>query len=138
MVEQEIAEGRELLRLDWDQRIRVAWDVANKRKDVRFHEDYGWLQYRYSDTVKEMTGQFERESWEIYRRSDVLWKEKEILWLSSLGERQRMLLRLPEQSESESSESDEPWSPSTDALIDFDILPYNHSVIATGQASTSS
>ena len=81
-----------------------------------------------------MTDQFNRESWEIYHRSDVLWEEKEMLWFSSLGERQNMLHRLPEQSESESSESDEPWSPSTDALLGFD----HHDNNVTGQASTSS
>jgi hypothetical protein len=80
-----------------------------------------------------MTRQFERESWEIYRRSDVLWEEKEMLWISSLGERQRMLLRLPNQPE---SETDEPWRPSNSASIDFDILPSN-SIMVTGQASTS-
>jgi hypothetical protein len=142
LVEQEIAEARELLRLDWNQRIHDSWEVS--RRECFYPEDYEWLQYRIGPTVQEMNKQFIRESWEIYRRSDVLWEEKEMLWLSSLGERQRMWLRLPKQVESESSESaqssesDEPWSPSTDAFIDFDILPYNHSVIATGQASTSS
>ena len=91
-----------------------------------------------------MNRQFEMESWAIYRRSDVSWEEKEMLWLSSLGERQRMLLRLPKQVESESSESaqssesDEPWIPSNDVSVDFDVLPSNHSVIVNGQASTSS
>jgi hypothetical protein len=42
-----------------------------------------------------MKEQFERESWEIYRRSNTLWEEKEMLWISSLGEHQTMMLRFP-------------------------------------------
>jgi hypothetical protein len=42
-----------------------------------------------------MQEQFERESWEIYRRSNTLWEEKEMLWIISLGEHQRMMLRFP-------------------------------------------
>jgi hypothetical protein len=123
LVEQEIADARELLRLEWDQRIRDSWEVS--RREYFYPEDFGWLQYRRGPTVQGMIEQFERESWEIYRRSDVLWEEKEMLWLSSLGEQQRMLLGLPEHVESESSdssqssESDEPWSPTTDALLGF-------------------
>jgi hypothetical protein len=120
LVEREIAEERERLRLDWDQRILDSWDVARKRKDVRFHEDYGWLQYRRGNTVQGMIEQFDGESWEIYRRSDVLWEEKDMLWISSLREHQRMLLEFAEDPE---SETDESLSPSNSASIDFDVLP---------------
>ena len=66
-----------------------------------------------------MTEQFNRESWEIYRRSDVLWEEKEMLWISSLGEHQRMLLGFSVDLESEIVESS---SPSISSPIDFDVL----------------
>jgi hypothetical protein len=42
-----------------------------------------------------MKEQFERESWEIYRRSNTLWEEKEMLWVIPLGKHQRMILRFP-------------------------------------------
>jgi hypothetical protein len=48
-----------------------------------------------------MKEQFVRESWEIYRRSNILWEEKEMLWISSLGKHQRMMLRFPNPPNSE-------------------------------------
>jgi hypothetical protein len=119
LVERGIAEERERLRLDWDQRIRDSWDVVSKRKDVRFHEGYGWIQYQDGPIVQGMIDQLNRESWEIYRRSDVLWEEKEMLWISSLGEHQRMVLGFSVDMESEIAESS---SPSISASIDFDVL----------------
>jgi hypothetical protein len=91
LVEEEMAEKRELSRLEWTQRISDAWEVAKAK--YFYPEDYGWLQYRRGSTIQGMREQFERESWEIYRRSNILWEEKEMLCMSSLGERQRMLLR---------------------------------------------
>jgi hypothetical protein len=134
LVEQEIAWAQELLRLDRNQRIHDSWDIASRRKDVRFHEDYGWLQYRTSDTVKEMNRQFERESWEIYHRSDALWAEKEMLWISSLGEHQRTLLGFPVDLEPEIVESS---SPSISSSMDSDVLT-NDSCSVTGIESQSS
>jgi hypothetical protein len=101
LVEQEIAEERERLRLDWTQRISDSWEVS--KREHFYPPDFGWLQYRIGPTVQGMTEQFDRESWEIYRRSDVLWEEKGMLWISSLGEHQRMLLGFPEESETDES-----------------------------------
>jgi hypothetical protein len=42
-----------------------------------------------------MKEQFEKESWEIFERSDIFWEEKEMLWISSLGENERLMLRFP-------------------------------------------
>ncbi len=82
-----------------------------------------------------MTEQFNRESWEIYRRSDVLWEEKEMLWISSLGEHQRMLLGFSVDLESETKESS---SPLISASIDFDVLPDDSTSVTgiEGQSST--
>ena len=69
-----------------------------------------------------MTEQFNRESWEIYRRSDVLWEEKEMLWISSLGEHQRMLLGFTEE-----SETDESLSPSNSESKELNEVLHNSS-----------
>jgi hypothetical protein len=90
LVEQEIAEERERLCLNWIQRIKDSWQVA--KAEHFWPDEYGWIQYREGPTVQGMIEQFDRESWEIYRRSDVLWEEKEMLWISSLGGHQRMCL----------------------------------------------
>jgi hypothetical protein len=119
-VKQEIADAQELLRLNWDQRIQNSWEKL--KIDYWHTKDYGYQQYWEGPTVQSMIEQFDRESWEIHRGSDVLWEEKEMIWLSSLGEHQRALLGLPAQIVTESSdpsppsESDEPWSPTTDEL----------------------
>ncbi len=130
LVEQEIAEAQELCGQEWHKRIHDSWDVAKNRKDVWYGPDYGWIQYQDGPVVKGMMEQFERDSQEIYRGSDVLWEEKEMLWLSSLGEEQRILLGFSIQE----SESDEPLSPPTDVLFGFEHFDNNE----TGQASTSS
>jgi hypothetical protein len=133
LVEREIAEERERLRLDWTQRVSDSWEVA--KREHFYPPDFGWLQYKIGPTVQGMTEQFNRESWEIYRRSDVLWEEKEMLWISSLGEHQRMLLRLPVDSE---SETDESLSPSnSESEESNDVLP-NRSNSATGNIDQSS
>jgi hypothetical protein len=44
-----------------------------------------------------MQTQLHKESWEIQKGSDILWEEKEMLWLISLGEHQKTLLGLPAQ-----------------------------------------
>ncbi len=117
LVEQEIAEERERLRLDWTQRISDSWEVS--KREYFYPPEFGWLQYKIGPTVQGMTEQFNRESWEIYRRSDVLWAEKEMLLISSLGEHQRMLLGFSVDLESEIVESS---SPSISSPIDFDVL----------------
>jgi hypothetical protein len=101
--------------------------VGSIKKKYFYPEDYGWLQYRRGNTAQGMIEQFERESWEIYRRSNVLWEEKEMLCISSLGERQRMLLRFPSPPNSESEDLD-------------DELPDNSNGVTgniVGQSSTS-
>jgi hypothetical protein len=143
LVEQEIAQARELCGEQWHKKIHDSWDVEKNRKDIWHGPDYGWIQYQDGPVVKGMIEQFERDSWEIYRGSDVLWEEKEMLWLSSLGEEQRKLLGFPmSESDSESVEEseptnhgyDEPWSPTLDALLGYT----HHGDSKTGQASTSS
>ena len=119
LVERELAEERERLGQEWHQRIHDSWDVAKNRKDVRFHEDYGWIQYQDGPVVKGMIEQFDRESLEISRRSDVLWAEKEMLWISSLGEHQRKVLGLSEDIDPEIVESS---SPSISSPILLSIL----------------
>ena len=127
LVEREIAEERERLRLDWTKRISDSWEVA--KREHFYPPDFGWLQYKIGPTVQGMTEQFNGESWEIYRRSDVLWEEKEMLWISSLGEYQRMLLGFSEDLE---SETDESWSPSNSESEESDDVLPNSSNSATG------
>jgi hypothetical protein len=137
LVEQEIAEEQEFLRLDWTQRISDSWEVS-KRQHF-YPPDFGWLQYRIGPTVPGMIRRFDRESWEIYRRSDVLWEEKEMLWISSLGEHRRMLLRFPSPPESESeSESEELASPSNSESEELNEVLPNSSNSVTGNIDQSS
>ena len=68
-----------------------------------------------------MVEQFDRESLEISRKSDVLWAEKEMLWISSLGEHQRKVLGLSEDIDPEIVESS---SPSISSPIDFRNLDF--------------
>jgi hypothetical protein len=57
LVEEEIAEKRELLRLDWKQRISDSWEVSKTK--YFYPGDNGLLQYRRGPTVQGMTEQFE-------------------------------------------------------------------------------
>ncbi len=85
-----------------------------------------------------MIEQFDRESLEISRKSDVLWAEKEMLWISSLGEHQRKVLGFSEDLESEIVESS---SPSISSPIDFRYLDFvvpNDNCSVTGIESQSS
>ncbi len=84
--------------------------------------------------VQGMIDQFNRESWEIYRRSDVLLAEKEMLWISSLGEHQRMLLGFSVDMESEIVESS---SPSISSPIDFDVLTDDRCSVTSVEVQSS-
>jgi hypothetical protein len=93
IVEEEIADNREQCHLNWNQKIRDSWEVYTTQLFVP--EEYGWLQYKNSSRVQVLADQFREESWEILESSDVLWEEKEMLWISSLGERQRLKMEFP-------------------------------------------
>jgi hypothetical protein len=49
LVEKERAEKRELLCLDWTQRINDSWEVSKTK--YFYPPDYGWLQYRSGSTL---------------------------------------------------------------------------------------
>ena len=85
-----------------------------------------------------MIEQFDRESLEISRKSDVLWAEKEMLWISSLGVRHRELLGLSADIEPEVAESS---SPSISSPIEFrnvELVETNDNSSVTGIEGQSS
>ena len=138
LVERELAEERERLGQEWHQRIHDSWDVAKNRKDVRFHEDYGQIQYQDGPVVKGIIAQFDRESLEISRKSDVLWAEKEMLWISSLEVRHRELLGLPEDIEPEVAESSSPSISSPIEFRNLEVVETNDNCSITGIEGQSS
>ncbi len=138
LVERELAEERERLGQEWHQRIHDSWDVAKNRKDVRFHEDYGWIQYQDGPVVKGMIEKFDRESLEISRKSDVLWAEKEMLWISSLGEHQRKVLGLSEDIDPEIVESSSPSIPSPIEFRNLEFVETDDNGSVTGIECQSS
>jgi hypothetical protein len=114
LVEEEIAHKIELLRLEWIHRIRDSWEVAKAK--YFWPDEYGWIQYQDGPTVQGMKEQYERERWEIYRRSNTLWEEKEMLWIRSLGELQRMMLRFPSTSPLNSGYLNDEFSDSSNGV----------------------
>jgi hypothetical protein len=92
LVKGELDAARELLSSDWNQRIQDSYTNLDRNKH---HHTYDYLQYVQSDAVKAMQTQLHKESREIQKGSDILWEEKEMLWLISLGEHQKALLGLP-------------------------------------------
>ncbi len=138
LVERELAGEVERLGQEWHQRIHDSWDVAKNRKDVRFHEDYGWIQYQDGPIVKGMIEQFDRESLDISRKSDVLWAEKEMLWISSLEVRHRELLGLPEDIEPEVAESSSPSISSPIEFRNLEVVETNGNCSITGIEGQSS
>jgi hypothetical protein len=138
LVERELAEEVERLGQEWHQRIHDSWDVAKNRKDARFHEDNGWIQYQDGPVVKGIIAQFDRESLEISRKSDVLWAEKEMLWISSLGVRHRELPGLSAYIEPEVAESSSPSISSPIELRIAELIETNDNSSVTGIEGQSS
>jgi hypothetical protein len=136
LVERELAQEQDRLGQEWHQRIHDSWEIS--RRKCFYPDDYGWIQYQEGPTVKGMIEQHDRESLEISRKSDVLWAEKEMLWISSLGEHQRKVLGFSEDLESEIIESS---SPSISSPIDFrnlDFVVPNDNCSVTGAECQSS
>jgi hypothetical protein len=136
LVERELAQEQDRLGQEWHQRIHDSWDIS--RRKYFYPDDYGWIQYQEGPTVKGMIEQHDRESLEIFRKSDVLWAEKEMLWISSLGEDQRKVLGFSEDLESEIVESSGPPISSLIVVRNLDCVVPNNSCSVTGVEGQSS
>ena len=135
LVERDLAQEQDRLGQEWHQRIHDSWEI--RRRKCFYPDDYGWIQYQEGPTVKGMIEQHDRESLEISRKSDVLWAEKEMLWISSLGEDQRKVLGFSEDLESEIVESSGPPISSLIVVRHLDCVVPNDSCSVTGVGGQS-